>query len=196
MQTIVWDVDDVLNDLMNAWFTLIWKPTHPESRLRYQDIADNPPYESLGIGRAEYLESLDAFRLSDQSRFMEPNAAILRWLRSYGDGYRHVALTARPLDTAPAAAEWVFRHFGKYFRCFGVVPSRPGSDSPVYDRHKGDFLEWLGRADVFVDDSAENVAAAQKAGIRTILYPQPWNNANYPVEHVLRNLTESVLPVS
>jgi phosphoglycolate phosphatase-like HAD superfamily hydrolase len=193
MRTIVWDVDDVLNDLMHAWFTSVWKPAHPDSQLSYRDIAENPPYQSLGISRSEYLVSLDEFRLSEQARRMEPNAAVLGWLRSYGDSYRHVALTARPLDSAPAAAEWVFRHFGEYFRCFGLVPSRPGTQVPLYDRDKGDFLEWLGRADFFVDDSTDNIALAQRAGIKAILYPQPWNGATYSPGDVLRTLTESVV---
>lgn len=193
MQTIVWDVDDVLNDLMHAWFMSVWKPAHEDSTLCYQDIADNPPYQSLGTTRAEYLASLDDFRLSEQARCMMPNAAVLGWLRSYGDGFRHVALTARPLESAPAAAEWVFRHFGAYFRCFGVVPSRQSAQAPLYDRDKGDFLEWLGRADFLVDDSAENIALAQKAGVRAILYPQPWNDATYSVGDILTTLAGAVV---
>lgn len=198
MLTIVWDVDDVLNDLMHAWFTSVWKPAHPESCLRYEDIVDNPPYESLGIAKAEYLASLDAFRLSEAARRMAPNAAVLEWLHSYGGAYRHIALTARPLDTAPAAAEWVLRHFGEYFRCFGVVPSRPGAAASLYhrklyDRNKGDFLRWLGKGDFFVDDSAENLAAAGKLGIRTILYPQPWNAATHTVGDLLSTLTDLVV---
>ncbi|MGP8247454.1 MAG: hypothetical protein ACLQVN_23450 [Bryobacteraceae bacterium] len=193
MRTIVWDVDDVLNDLMHAWFTSVWKPENPESRLRYEDIADNPPYGSLGIAPAEYLASLDAFRLSDAARRMAPNAAVLEWLRGHGGDYRHVALTVRPLDAAPAAAEWIFRHFGEYFRCFGVAPSRPGSATTLYDRDKCDFLRWLGSADFLVDDNAANLVAARKMGIRTILYPQPWNGAADTVGSVLRTLTGSAV---
>jgi len=193
MRTIVWDVDDVLNDLMRAWFTSVWKPAHAESRLQYEDIGDNPPYRSLGIGETEYLASLDAFRVSDHARCMAPNAAVLEWLGSYGDSYRHLALTARPLASAPAAAEWAFRHFGEYIRCFGVVPSRPGPATPSYDRDKGEFLRWFGGASFLVDDSAENLSEAQKLGIRTVLYPQPWNGAPHTVADALRILTESLV---
>lgn len=193
MRTIVWDVDDVLNDLMFAWFTSEWKPAHPKSRLRYQDIADNPPYQSLGIAPAEYFASLDRFRLSEAARGLAPNPPILEWLRCYGDGYRHMALTARPLESAPAASEWVFRHFGEYIRCFGVVPSRPGPLVPVYDRDKGEFLRWLGRGDFLVDDSAANLAQAEKLGATPILFPQPWNSGTQSVEETLRTLSESVV---
>jgi hypothetical protein len=193
MRTIVWDVDDVLNDLMRAWFESVWKPAHPESRLGYEDIIDNPPYRSLGIAKAEYLASLDAFRLSEAARRMAPNPAVLEWLRGYGGKFRHVALTARPLDAAPAAAEWVFRNFGEYFRCFGVVPSRPSPATTLYDRDKGDFLGWLGSADFFIDDNAETLGAALKPRLRTLLYPQPWNRAVHTVGDVLRTLTEAAV---
>jgi hypothetical protein len=193
MRTIVWDVDDVLNNLMETWFTSVWKPAHAESRVGYSDIAENPPYGSLGISKDEYLGSLDEFRISEEARRLSPNPAVLRWLAEHGSAYRHVALTARPLESAPAAAEWVFRNFGAYFRCFGVVPSRPAVSIPLYDRDKGDFLEWLGEADCLIDDSVENLAAAQKLGIQTVLYPQPWNGAAHSVDEALRSISESVV---
>jgi len=192
MPTLVWDIDDVLNNLMEAWFTTVWLPAHPDRSLRYQDILDNPPYHSLGVTKAEYFQSLDAFRESVQAHKMAPNPVIVAWLGEHGRSYRHVALTARPLASSPAAAEWLFRHFGQYFRCFGVVPSRAGASTPIYDRDKSDFLRWLGEADCLIDDSAENVAAARKLGIPAVLYPQPWNGATASVDEALRTITQLV----
>jgi FMN phosphatase YigB (HAD superfamily) len=193
MQTIVWDVDDVLNDLMRAWFTQAWKPAHPECRISYRDLRENPPHRILGVEPCEYLDSLDAFRLSPQARSLEPNPAVLAWLRQYGDRYRHVALTARPLESAPAAAEWLFRHFGGHFRCFGVVPSRSPAGTPHYDGQKAEFLQWLGGADYFIDDSEENVAAARRLEIPSVLYPQPWNRATFTVDDALATLIERMV---
>src|SRR5260370_13733632 len=132
MLTIVWDVDDVLNDLMFAWFTDAWKPSHPTCTLSYSEITENPPDRVLGISRSEYLSSLDAFRLSDRARNLQPNSAIVEWLQTNGAGYRHVALTARPLANTPQAAEWLFRHFGAYLRGFGVIPARLPARLPAY----------------------------------------------------------------
>ena len=190
MVTIVWDVDDVLNDLMRAWFTEEWAPAHRECRLSYANIRENPPHHVLGVTKAEYLASIDAFRISEKARSMRPTPAILEWLRCYGARYRHVALTARPLDSIPCLAEWLFRHFGTYFRCFGVVPSRLDSSEPRYDRDKRDFLTWFRKADLFVDDSEENVAAAKRLGIRSVLYPQPWNNTSATVAETLKLLAD------
>ena len=190
MLTIVWDVDDVLNALMRDWFTGEWKPHHPESRQSYADLTANPPHEVLGVTREQYLDSLDRFRLSGAAHEMAPNPEALAWFRTHGTNFRHIALTARPLDTAPPAAEWVMRHFGNYVRVFGVVPCRSSADTPAYDRNKSEFLEWWGRGDILVDDSPDNIASAERIGVCGGLFPQPWNRG---VGSALDSLTETVL---
>jgi hypothetical protein len=99
-----------------------------------------------------------------------------------------MALTARPLDSIPCLAEWLFRHFGNYLRNFSVVPTRLQDSVPRYDSNKGDYLRWFGKADVLIDDSEENVAAAQSLGIGNVLYPQPWNRNAETVDETLRQL--------
>jgi hypothetical protein len=195
MLTIVWDVDDVLNALMRDWFEQEWKPVHPECRQSYGDLIDNPPHGVLGVTRAEYLDSLDRFRLSPAARNMTPNPEALAWFRLHGTDFRHIALTARPLDTAPAAAEWVMRHFGEYIRVFGVVPCRGGPGTPAYDRSKSEFLEWWGRGDILVDDSRDNIEAAEGVGVCGVLFPQPWNGGHRHA-HALEALTETVLKLA
>jgi hypothetical protein len=174
--TFVWDIDDVLNDLMRSWFTEEWLPGHPECRLAYSDLLENPPHRVLGISKTGYLASLDAFRLSEKARAMAPNGGILDWFRCHGARHRHMALTARPLDSVPYLSEWLFHHFEN-----GV---------PRYDTNKEDFLRWFGKADVLIDDSRENIAAARGLGIRNVLYPQPWNGNRSTVEETLRQLAE------
>jgi FMN phosphatase YigB (HAD superfamily) len=193
MLTIVWDIDDVLNDLMATWFREEWLATHPWSKLRYEDIQENPPHRVLGIGKQEYLNSLDSFRLSSKARNLRPNSLILDWLRDHGSRYRHMALTARPLQSTPHAAEWLFRHFGVFFRCFGVVPSRPDPSAPLYDSNKADFLRWFRDAAVFVDDSEENIVPVRELGVNCVLFPQPWNKSAQTVEQTLQSLSHMVL---
>jgi FMN phosphatase YigB (HAD superfamily) len=175
MMTIVWDIDDVLNHLMQDWFEQEWRPAHPECRLSYAEIRENPPHRILGIEESEYLGSLDRFRLSEAARQMTPDARVVEWFAAHGRESRHMALTSRPLEMAGVAAEWVLRHFGAYIRAFGVVPCRSGAGTPHYDEQKSDFLAWWGKADLLVDDNRENIAAAAELGIRGVLFPQPWN---------------------
>ena len=192
MLTIAWDVDDVLNNLMEAWLGEAWKPRHPECALSYSEITENPPHYLLGVPESEYHSSLDAFRLSDRARVLKPNPVIAEWLRAFGSEYHHIALTARPLESAPQAAEWTFRHFRTHIRAFAVVPARLPSDVPGYHRNKSDFIQWLGKVDILIDDSEENIVAAQKVGIHGVLYPQPWNSATGTVQTVLESLNQLV----
>lgn len=190
MLTIAWDVDDVLNNLMEAWLAEAWKPIHPECKIPYSGISENPPHRLLGTSESDYLSSLDTFRLSDRARTLKPNRAVAEWLRDYGSEYHHIALTARPLESAPQAAEWTLRHFHSHIRTFAVVPARLSANTPNYHRDKSDFMRWFGKVDVLVDDSEENIRAAQKAGIHGVLYPQPWNRATDSIQTVLESLNE------
>lgn len=190
MLTLVWDVDDVLNDLMYQWFLHGWLTEHAGCGISYGELTSNPPHLVLGVERAEYLESMDRFRQTQRAGTMSPNAEVLAWFRRHGHRFRHIALTARPLETAGDVALWVMRHFGAWVRCFGVVPSRPDERVPVYDQSKGQFLAWLGRGDVLIDDSTENIREASSLGLRTLQPAQPWNKSTLTITAVLDYLTQ------
>jgi FMN phosphatase YigB (HAD superfamily) len=189
--TIAWDVDDVLNDLTRVWFDRVWRPAHPESTVRYEQLTANPPHECLGTTRQEFLRSLDAFRLAYFDA-LEPSAAVLAWLARHGADCRHVAFTAAPRRVAPLSAAWVLRHFGDWIRVFAFVPSPRDDDRLPRAGGKGEALEWLTGIDVLVDDSPVNVAAARAAGRAAVLVPRPWNSARGTVEDALSELLHIV----
>jgi len=184
MKTIAWDVDDVLNDLMMMWLKQKWIEEHKDCRLRYEGLIENPTHRLLGVGINEYLSSLDGYRLSALYQQMTPVKEIMEWFARCGNNFRHIALTAVPLVAASASAQWVFTHFGAWIRTFHFVPSkRAGQNIPDYDNDKSAFLKWLAKADVFIDDSPVNIKDAESAGIRSILWPRPWNDSKLtPVE--------------
>lgn len=186
IRTLVWDIDDVLNDLTRMWFEKEWHPGHPGCRLRYEDLSVNPPHELLGVSKAEYLLSLDRFRLSPAAAGMRPDATLMKWFEDNGSLYRHVALTARPRKTAGAGAQWLLEHFGKWFQVFCFVPSgREGETSCQADRNKSDFLAWLGKADYFIDDNAANHMSAESLGIKSFLVARPWNSGGLTLPEIL-----------
>jgi hypothetical protein len=190
MKTIIWDVDDVLNDLMREWFEGKWLPENAGCVLDYTDLLRNPPEAILGIARAEYLRSLDDFRLASFSR-LKPVPEALAWFEKHGSCHRHLALTSVPLNAAPLSAEWVSRHFGRWIRSFNFVPSPRDSDvaSPVFDRTKQDFLRWLNLSDtVVVDDSESNITGARELGIPGVLVPRPWNQGRGTIPQALEHL--------
>jgi hypothetical protein len=193
MITVAWDVDDVLNELMRRWFELVWSPRHPEAHVAYDGLSENPPDGVLGISRAEYLASMDEFRHDPRCVTQAPRRDLLDWFGREGQHARHVALTAVPLHAADVSAAWVVRTYGRWVRCFGLVPSpRPGDPPPAF-ASKGDWLDWFGGVDLFVDDSEENVAEAQERGVRAFLFPQPWNAASgRPLEDLLNEVAAAM----
>jgi len=187
MKTIIWDVDDVLNNLMEGWLSSAWKPAHSDCGLSYSELTENPPYRLLGVSAQDYYASLDAYRpVADKE--MEPRWTILDWLWKEGRDYRHVALTARPLHDTASCAEWIMRHLGDYVRTFAVVPRRTSRETPQYDRTKVDYLRWLGHYTVLVDDDLDTVGAARRAGLRAVLFPQPWNRSKDTVDQALAKI--------
>jgi hypothetical protein len=188
MKTIVWDIDDVLNDLTKQWLEKNWLPARPGCTLKYEDITKNPPHHLLGVSMEEYLESLDNFRLSSCASAMIPDAYLITWFRKKGSGFRHIALTARPRKTVSPALDWMLRYFGEWFQTFSFVPAeRPGETPGHPDHDKAGFLSWLGKADYFVDDNHENVKSAQHLGIAAFLVSCPWNSGGLTLGDILEN---------
>jgi len=174
-RVVIWDVDDVLNELMREWFEDWWRPHHPECERRYAEIAANPPHSVLGISEETYLSSLDAFR-DERFAKLTPKPEVLEWFSEHGHRAHHVALSAPPESFAPLSAAWVMKHFGQWIRTFAFVPARRGRPEVADPRiAKREYLEWLGRGDVFLDDRDQNVEGARTLGLKGIVVPQPWN---------------------
>ena len=189
MKTLIWDVDDVLNRLTFEWFEQFWKRAHADCKVCYESLTSNPPHEVLGVAFADYLDSLDDFRATEHGRNLAPVPEVLSWFEQHGHRYRHIALTARPLSSVPQVADWVFRHYGRWIRGFGFVPShRPSDNFPSYHNDKGAWLRWIGVGDVLIDDSPTNLAQAQSAGLLPITVPQPWNSASGTFADLLERL--------
>lgn len=193
MKTIAWDIDDVLNDLMRSWFEQKWIKEHGGCKLKYSGLSENPPHKLLGVGIEEYFSSLDEFRLSPLYQQMSPTEEVRKWFAKYGHRFRHIALTAAPLIAVSASAQWVFRHYGNWIRTFHFVPSkRKGQEMPEYERDKEDFLKWISKVDLLIDDSASNIMGAEKAGCKGILMPRPWNRSKISIGETLSILTDTV----
>jgi len=188
MKTIIWDVDDVLNNLMEEWFENHWLPSHHECRLKYGDLVENPPDKLLGTTLNEYRKSLDEFRKISGSQF-KPTPEVLDWFKTYGSKYRHIALSAVPLSLANISAAWVYQNFGNWIRSFNIVPS-PRDTDPVfnYDLSKKDFLSWFGKGDFFIDDNLLNIKEARKIGIQSFVFPRPWNEGELGLTELLKQL--------
>ncbi len=189
MRTIAWDIDDVLNDLMRTWLETAWLPAQPTCKVRFEQLIENPPHRVLGIALTDYLASLDAFRQSERYPRLVPRTDVLAWFEKNGARYRHVALTAVPLHCASVSSAWLLRHFGRWVRSFHVIPSpRIGEHLPTYDQSKEEFLRRVGGIEVLIDDNSNNVQGAQRAGVRGMLFPSPWNESQESIVEFLNHL--------
>lgn len=176
MLTIVWDVDDVLNDLMREWFEGAGRSLATRAGVRFDDLTENPPHDVLGISNEQYLASLDRFREQRYGR-VTPLAESRSWFAAHGREARHIALTAVPAQAAHLSAEWVVRHYGAWIHTFAFAPSRgtpPGGLDPTT---KAEYLQWIAKGDLYIDDNEQNVDAAESLGLRGVLMPRPWNRA-------------------
>lgn len=192
MKTIVWDVDDVLNNLTKEWLEREWAPNHPRCKINYESITKNPPHDLLGTTKEKYLFSLDKFRFSKYSQ-LKPIPEVLDWFKEYGDKCRHFALTSTPLATAPISAEWTIRNYGNWIRTFSFIPSkRINKGSITYDRKKSEYLQYFSEAEIFVDDSMKNSQSVAEVGLINLIFPRPWNNSNKTITETLNRLTELI----
>lgn len=192
MKVIFWDIDDVLNELMRRWFEDFWLKEHPECNLNFSDLVENPPCNILKISLKEYQDSLDAYRLS-YYRNLKPNQEIIKWFEKYGDKARHIAITSTPITTASISAEWLFRHFGSWIRTFHVVPSkRDNINVFYYDKNKAEFINWISKECIVIDDDKENLEPLKAEGTKFIIWPQPWNGSKLTPNQALDMLTEQI----
>lgn len=193
MKTIVWDVDDTLNNLTEVWFNEWWLPENRSATIRFGQLKENPPSHLLGISHEAYLASLDAFRASELAGKIKPAPQVMDWFGLHGEEARHLVLTATPLQDAPRSAAWVLEYFGTWIRSYNVIPSkRPGQSLPLYDKTKIEFLNWLGKASILVEDDEANLKSAYEAGYQVIGIPQPWNNIRCSLDEALAQLTADV----
>ncbi len=191
MKTIIWDVDDVLNDLMYYWLTKKWLPEHPDCKVCFEQITENPPHRIINATEEEYQQSLDAFRVSKDYQAMKPNKEVLAWFEKYGDKARHLVLTAVPLKMAHISAAWVTRHFGQWIRGFHFIPSkRSGEQIPEYDKNKPEFLKRLGEFDLFIEDTEKNIEGIEK---KSLLVSRPWNKSKDSMQDVLVKITKRII---
>ena len=187
-KTIVWDVDDVLNILMEE-YVLFLKSTY---NIKHIDLHTNPPL-IVGMNKDEYLSSLDEFRLKYYDKLII-EATVFDWFKKYGNNFHHIALTTTPRKTADLSAKWIMRYFGDWIQSINFIFSKREDDSNVeYFKSKGEWIRWFGKVDYFIDDNEKNINEAK------ILNPdlicgcpkQPWNNG-ISLKEILDNLNKGI----
>ena len=108
MALVIWDIDDVLNELSARWLEWVNDPVITD-----KSQLTNPHFEEvLGWNRGHYLESLDRFR-AERFIDLEPNRLVQSFMSRHTQ-VSNVLLSATPLSCAPFSAQWGFVHFGQW----------------------------------------------------------------------------------
>jgi Mg2+ and Co2+ transporter CorA len=189
MLHIIWDVDDVLNPLMEEWTRWLQKKggiTAPA----YKELTELPPRSHADLAGDTYFALLDEFRLSGAYELLKPRPEILHWFQQEGHRAHHTALTAAPMTAAPHSAAWIMTHFGAWIRTFHVIPSpRAAAPVPTYDRTKGEYLGRTGTGDILIEDKRRNYDDARRLGMTAFLMKTPWNPDGMNPGEICRALT-------
>jgi hypothetical protein len=192
MKVIMWDVDDVLNNLMEEWFSTSWIPHHPDCSLEYSGITENPPHRLLGVTKGEYLASLDTFRESSFKE-LKPLPEMLEWFSLYGKKSEHRVVTAVPVNAAHHSAEWVFRHFGTWIRSFNIVPSPRDGEEDHGVKSKSEYIQTFSKVDLVVEDNLSTIRSMTDLGIQSVTIPRPWNAAPGTLVESLKAITQKII---
>ena len=187
---IVWDADDVLNRLMFSWLDY-WN-TINNTNASYSELSQNPPDSIIGISRKEYIDSLDGFRNSESGKKVLTNDIVKNWFENHGNKFKHVACTARPIETMPNQAWWIYYNYGKWIHTVHAAKTVRDLMDNHHPATKADFISWMNKEVLFIDDSEENVNAVSETGSETMLYPQPWNSSKHSEEEFIAKLNEKL----
>jgi len=187
---LIWDVDDVLNQLMGAWLKY-WNHEN-NSNFVLKDIKENPPNKILGISREIYFNSLDEFRNTEAGKSVQEDSTVKNWFNNHGNKYNHMACTARPIETMPNQSWWIYQNYGQWIHTIHAAGTYRELETDYRTVSKADFISWIDQKVIFIDDSEENINAVSATGSDTILYPQPWNGANYSAKNFITILNSKL----
>lgn len=188
---LLWDIDDVLNDLERLCIETTAQRLKPG--LKFENVKNNPPLPELECSLDQYREILDECR--DKYLYEQlPRREVLEFFQKNGDSFRSMTLSSAPMALAPRSAEWVLRHFGSWIQGTVFVPSPRKTftiGSPLFSS-KAEAVTALGG--ILIDDMPINVEAVRKAGGEALYFPAPWNeNKDLSLREFFDILTERVL---
>ena len=175
---------------MESWLNH-WNQRN-NSNVILKDLKENPPHEILRISKETYFNSLDDFRNSKSGKYVLANSIITNWFNNHGNKFKHVACTARPIETMPNQAWWIYYNFGQWINTVHATGADRDNKGDYQTGSKADFISCFDSKVIFIDDSKENINSVSEIGTDTILYPQPWNTSAYSKEEFIEELNNKL----
>ena len=92
----------------------------------------------------------------------------------------------------PNQAWWIYHNYGQWIHTVHAAKTSRNTMSNHHCVIKADFISWINKEVLFIDDSEENVNTVSETGVETMLYPQPWNNAKHSEEEFIAELNKKL----
>lgn len=176
MKTIIWDVDDTLNNFRFDWFL------HNKEELKkidhdisYDYFNIKNPYNILNDNKDTFIKSLKDFKNYNHFK-ITVNKEIYNWFYKYGKNYNHIILTKCSKDYFEFAVNFVNKYFGKWIQSYNYISGNKKDNLNEF-LTKAEFIKkYFKEIKYFIDDSEKNCKQVEELGIKTFCPKQPWNN--------------------
>ncbi len=175
------DIDEVLLphfEGLIAWYN---REYGTDLTLAHNHPSDPRPWGTDNISEA--IKRVQRYFQTESFRNEEPFREAIEALRTLGDDYELIVITARDEIIEQATRDWLAKHFDQVFReaHFTAHYSLTGKN-----RSKVDVAKEAGAA-YFIDDSLTTVLEVANAGIESILFGSyPWNQSKELPANVTR----------
>ena len=155
------DIDGVIVDLGSAMLPLLSEVC--ARPVLYQDLCAWDLGKALNIDEKTMAYTWEQIQDDDLLRHAPPIKGAIEGLSALSK-HEIWLVTSRPMSTQSLTLSWLHDYKVNY-------------DHIVFDR-RGDKLSVGPTFDLFVEDFIEEAYAIAEAGIFTILFDQPWNQAS------------------
>ncbi|MFC2066846.1 hypothetical protein ACFLUO_07355 [Chloroflexota bacterium] len=155
------DIDGVIVDIATAMLPLLSEVC--ARPVVYQDLCSWDLGKALSINEETMNHTWNRFLDSDELRYAHPIDGAITGLSAISENEIWL-VTSRPVSTQGLTLSWLHDNRVHY-------------DQIVFNR-RGDKLSVGPTFNVFVEDFLDETITIAKAGIFTILFDQPWNQAS------------------
>lgn len=164
------DLDDVAVDSITAIIGF-----HNEKSGACLTKGDRHSYnlwEVWGGTREEAIEKVNEFFATDTAWDLDPMPGSVKALTALKEkGHELFIITARDKDSVGKTEKWIEKNFPRLFAGVHFGNAYNLSGEP---RKKSEMCKEVG-VEMLVDDHLENAFDCAAAGIRVLLFDQPWN---------------------
>ena|SRR3989344_965467 len=174
------DLDDVLVKFWHAFVAFYNKKNGTKFRVR--DFSSYYIWEVVGGTREEAIKNMQDFYASTAFAKIPTIPGAQEGIETIRREHELVVVTGRPSYTSLATHTLIEKHFPETFAAVYFTNAYIGTMPP---RSKKEVCEMI-RAEVLLEDHIDHALPCAEAGIKVILFDQPWNQHAPPHANITR----------